>query len=803
MTIFDDLYNILLRPVVEGFGRVFSPVFDIINKDRIIAEAQASNNQFKATKPTGWFMSKAHSPLTPEEANSAAWGFVNAAEPGLTTIAMTHVGIESGSLGQIDFSLQGLKDLPYVQDDSQIALAVRTAEFREGAYPALQRYYRKKLTPLLPETYRLALGAVRGLLSDADYVTSMAESGLESKWAAMWKEQTYEYPAFAQLTELFWRGVIDDATFTMWMQRSGVRPNVIEALKNLRQMIPPAQDLVTMVVREAFEPKFVTAAPEVFSKYMAMKGFSSEWSDRYWTMHWRPMPIEQGYDNLRRGYWTKEQFIDLLRIADVHPIWREDIYNVAFNPPSIRELGYGYDVGAYSLEDIVKYRRWGGLSKEDADKAASAMVAYRTEAERNSVRTEYMYLYGRGKITRDDFESKITELGTPAPAIALWLERADAYRERITAEPTPEEPPSMTRSVAQWLFENGVRDEAWLRSALKTLGYFDATIDDFVAQSKFKIEEAKAKKVAVTYRELTATQIRDLYRQRKLTAEELPAEFEKLKYSPDDAKRLSDILIQTEALPAEPKKLSRAEIVNLYEVRLLGLTDAEMKTIMSNMITTEGPKSPTKALYGEYIALGYDDTDAVRLTVWTAIDVTLPTLKAVYSKGWISALQLYDGIREIGIPDDKANEIMMTIIKAEQPARTAPEKDLTKAEIIKGAKAGILSPSQASNLLQGIGYDENEALYLLYINAVVARGDPEGYWEMRKVIEQQKKARGETSVNIPDELIMLELQIKNKKAEIEKLKADKASEEALGLAAVALANLESNMRVMLGKLKLA
>jgi len=803
MTIFDDLYNILLKPIVDAFGNVLRPITDAINPQKIIDSFKGAEATYKAGKPTKSDYFKGKSPLTPEEAHKAGWDYAAAVEPGLLALNLFQISAEAGTLGQVDMTLQNLNNLPYVQDDYRIATAVRTAEFLEGAYPAIQRYYRKKLTPLIPETYRLALAAVRGLLSDADYSNSMSESGLESKWADMWKEQNYEYPAFAQLTELFWRGVIDDATFTMWMQRSGVRPNVIDALKSLREMIPPAQDLVTMVVREAFDPKFVTAAPAVFAKYMAMKGFSSEWSDRYWTMHWRPMPIEQGYDNLRRGYWTKEEFIDLLRIADVHPMWREDIYNVAFNPPSIRELGYGYDVGAYSLEDIVKYRRWGGLSEEDANKAASAMVAYRTEAERNSVRTEYMYLYGRGKITRADFESKITELGTPAPAIALWLERADAYRERITAEPTPEEPPSMTRSVAQWLFENGVRDEVWLRAALKTLGYFDATIDDFVAQSKFKIEEAKAKKVAVTYRELTATQIRDLYRQRKLTAEQLPAEFEKLKYSPDDAKRLSDILIQTEALPAEPNKLSRAEIVNLYEVRLLGLTDAEMKAIMNNMIITEGPKSPTKALYGEYIALGYDDTDAVRLTVWTAIDVTLPTLKAVYSKGWISALQLYDGIREIGIPDDKANEIMMTIIKAEQPQRTAPEKDLTKAEIIKGAKAGILSPNQASSLLQGIGYDENEALYLLYINAVVARGDPEGYWEMRKVIEQQKKARGETSVNIPDELIMLELQIKNKKAEIEKLKADKASEEALGLAAVALANLESNMRVMLGKLKLA
>jgi hypothetical protein len=802
MTIFDDIYNIFIKPVADALSNIIKPITDAITPEKSKADATNASTAFETalgTKQLGYISS---SPGVPEDLAKQASDQLGPIEGAFMAQTIANIVVESASLGQVDVTVNELSNTPSIQASKQTAMQIRRAEFVEGVYPALRRYHLKHFMPMLPESYRLALAVTKGILAQDVYLASMAESGFSNDWAMTWQEENYVYPNPAQTFELFWRGIIDDATLNLILTRNGYRPDIVAYIKALSYLIPPAGDLITMAVREAFDPQFVTEAPDIFAEYMGKKGYTKEWADRYWTAHWIPVPLAQAYSNLHRGYWSKERFMTALRIADIHPEWREDIYNVAFNPPAIREMGYGFDVGIYTVEDIIKYRKWGGLNQEDAEKAAISLVAYRTEAEREAVRREYLYAYSAGTIDDKELENNLIELGTSPPAVALWIERAQLLRERQKKADPIYEFRIPTGSEAAFAFENGLRSEEWYRAALKTLDWTPERVSLAVDKSKLDMATKRAKEEAVTPRKLTIAQIRNLYLQGYLTVDMLQAEFEKLNYPADTAKRLADLLIAVESMPKAPLKITRAEIVRLYEYRLLGVSDADMYKILQNIIITEGANSPTKALYEEFAILGYETIDAVKLTVWTAIDVALPTLKARYSKGWITATQLYNEIIAIGIPQTKANELMETVIKAEQPERTATEKDLTKAEIIKGAKQQILTVPQASELLQGIGYDENEALYLLYINAVVSRGDPEGYWEMKKVVEQQKKAKGQPFKDIPEDLILLELRLKDAKAELKRLKDAKATDEAIGAQAVAIAGLETNMRVVIAKLKL-
>jgi len=201
-------------------------------------------------------------------------------------------------------------------------------------------------------------------------------------------------------------------------------------LNAFKPNIPPGPDLVTMVVREAFDPKMVVKAPPDFVKWMGYAGYSEEWCDRYWTSHFLPIGLRQAYENLWRGNWTKEQFMYALYVADIHPMWREAIYNVAFQPPGVRELGYGYDVGAYSVEDIEKYRRMAGQSPEDARKSAFAMVAYRTETERNDLRREALEDFVAGFDDETELRANLTALGGRPEIIDLWVARAKFRAKR-------------------------------------------------------------------------------------------------------------------------------------------------------------------------------------------------------------------------------------------------------------------------------------------------------------------------------------------------------------------------------------
>jgi len=239
-----------------------------------------------------------------------------------------------------------------------------------------------------------------------------------------------EIPDIGDATRMLWRGKIVEANLREIIAKHGYGSLYEEGYVALAKAIPGSGDLIRMVVREAFVPEMMVKAPTEFSEAMKLQGFDPIWSDRYWTAHFEPMALRQAYENLWRGYWTKSQFMYMLHIADIHPMWREDIYNVAFSPPTVRELGYGYDVGIYSVEDIIKYRRWGGLSEEDAEKAGIAMVAYRTEMERNALRTEAMNDFVAGLDTEEELRANLEALGGRPEVIELWVERAKFRAQR-------------------------------------------------------------------------------------------------------------------------------------------------------------------------------------------------------------------------------------------------------------------------------------------------------------------------------------------------------------------------------------
>lgn len=683
--------------------------------------------------------------------------------------------IELASVGLVDVAPGYFLNVPQVQAVTRLATDIWVREWSVGRLPLLDRAYLAKHTPLLPETYRLALAVAKGIIDITTYDNTMAQSGLAKEWSDMWREENYEYPPFDQTTELYWRGEIDDETWVRWLRRRAMPGACLEKLRVLRELIPPPADLVTMVVREAFLPEMVTPAPEVFAEYMAKKGFNKEWSDRYWTMHWVPIPLAQAYANLWRGYWTKDDFMFALRIADIHPRWREDIYNVAFRPPSIREMGYGYDMGVYTRDDIVRYRKWGGLSPEDAEKAADALIEYRVSAETEAVRREYLYLYAMERITREEFENALREYKTPEAAIPLWIARGDLRKKRLEKPEVSPEYRIVTSSEALWAFRNGLRDETWTRERLKDLDWTDERINLAIERVKYLVEEEEKPPAP---RVLSAAQLRDLYEAAMISKDVLAQRLHtELGYTIEDAAMLADLWTVPPPEPEEPevRPYTDAWSRRLYAYRILDFEE----------------------LYNNYLAMGYDGEHAWNMVLATMLAEEYPALSAAYRKGYIDQEVFLRRLIELGMEFKDANELLERTIRDFQFERLEAERDLTKADIIRGVKKGLITRGQGVELLTDLGYEDWEAQFILASRLVAEAGDPESYWEMRQVTEAYKRATGRRWVEIPEEVLMLDQKIREKKAEIEKMRAEGATEAQISVKVAELADLEARLRKVL------
>lgn len=729
------------------------------------------------------------------------------------------MAMEAASGGFVDIAPGYLLSVPHTRALADNAYDIYRARPRFALMPFLQRYYYAVYRPLVPEPYRLADFAAKGLISLTEYETAMAENGLTQHWASVWRRSQYKYPDIGTLLAMLRRGLIREEDFNAALIRSGIPREWTDNILGLRDVIPPLSDLIRMAVREAFPVEPGEAQFEEMKKWAKLQGLTDWWVERYWWAHFDRMALTQAYDAMVRDETGEFNIDKYLMLADIHPDDWKWVKLAAWEIPTFRELGYGWDTGLMSEEFIKKMFKWRRLHPDTIEPAYKAFIAYRLEAEREAVRRELMYKFARGDLTEEQFRKELENLQTRPEKIDLWVLRAKLYAER-TAKPPPEvEPRVVTSTEALWAFKHGLKDEEWLRSKLRALNWTDERIDLAIqralreaavdykvvsaseALEAFKeglrseewlreklkellysseriellVELAKKEKTEVREKALTLSQIKRLLWFGKVNYDQAKQLLVESGYSEEKAGLILELWEAEFTVEPEPRRLTKADIAGMYDMGVI--TGDEVKSLLRK--------------------IGYSSEDAEKLALDIKVSVRFPDLRAMYRNGWVTSAEVYEELKRLGLPEERANELLMTIVKAEQPERVRKERDLTKSEIVKGVKNGIITPEQGVGLLQELGYEEWEAWYILMVNKVVEAGDPQGYWEMRKVVELYKKARGEKALEVPDEVLELERQIQEQKRKIEQLKKEGKPEGVIAVEVSKLNDLEYKLRQLL------
>lgn len=153
-----------------------------------------------------------------------------------------------------------------------------------------------------------------------------------------------------------------------------------------------------------------------------------------------------------------------------------------------------------------------------------------------------------------------------------------------------------------------------------------------------------------------------------------------------------------------------------------------------------------------YTAQGYHGKDLDDYVLWTKVYVAFPDLVARYKNGWITREEVLDELVSLGMDRDRAEELFQTKFKAASEERTAKERDLTAAEIIRGVKRGVISSREGIELLIDLGYDEWEAEYKIAIDVEALSGSPETFDQFKAITDKYRLARKGGTVGIPEEL---------------------------------------------------
>jgi len=200
-----------------------------------------------------------------------------------------------------------------------------------------------------------------------------------------------------------------------------------------------------------------------------------------------------------------------------------------------------------------------------------------------------------------------------------------------------------------------------------------------------------------------------------------------------------------------------------------------------------------------YEGMGYRGKNLEDYILWTKVYVAFPDLMARFKNGWLSEDDVKGQLIALGMPAERVEEMIQTKIKPDKPERVTKERDLTKTDIYKGVKKGVISKAQGIELLIDLGYDRAEAEYIIEINVGALEGSPETYPEFKLWTQLYRKAEGLEAMEIPQEIISASREVHEAKETLRQVTTRERTDITEAQAQTALANAEYRYRQLLVK----
>jgi hypothetical protein len=302
------------------------------------------------------------------------------------------------------------------------------------------------LKPFDLNVEQLADLAVRGEISEADYIARAAQWGFDESRA---KELLALRRALFGVSEIYraWRlGLMSDAEKNEALKKLGFNDSQIAILDKITQEYPSASDIVRFAVREVFSEDVVRKygydqdIPQAYIEWAKRLGLSEEFARWYWRAHWEIPSPTQAIELLARGVIDVDDVATVLKIHDIAPYWRPRLMALAFDP--------------YTRVDVRRMYELGILTDDDLIKAARA-VGYATE---------------------EDLGKLAAAIGDPAIAQSLFVGRAEAYAAWIKSEVLEPWRNDVIRAIRR-AYVNGLIDRQRARQYMLAVGYNERLVD--------------------------------------------------------------------------------------------------------------------------------------------------------------------------------------------------------------------------------------------------------------------------------------------------------------------------------------
>jgi hypothetical protein len=352
----------------------------------------------------------------------------------------------------------------------------------------------------------------------------------------------HRYPTF--------RGSVRDE-----LRKRGWEDENIELLVKASQQTPGLQDLVTMAVREVFDPGQRAALgldaefPEAFGIRAELIGVDPEFARDYWAAHWQLPSLQMGFDMLHRlrpGRFGNPVTLDtidaLIKAHDISPVWRDRLRAISYTPLTRVDIRRVYAMGGMSKTDVYEAYLDLGYEPVNAQRLSDFATLESGTSGKDLTRSAIQSAYGKGMITYEIALEELIDLGYDSSEAAFWLSYEDYTRQ--------EKLEKLQLDVIEDKFIEGEIDIVSAQAQLTELHLSGAYVETLLEEWRIKKEKA------VKYP--TKAELEDLYENHIIDYDTMLGYMLKRGYQPQVAQWLV-VLIDIRVQQKAQTELERAQ----------------------------------------------------------------------------------------------------------------------------------------------------------------------------------------------------------------------------------------------------
>lgn len=303
-----------------------------------------------------------------------------------------------------------------VINDEQLVKAMRRNGVPEGWID-----YVKHLHALLLSPADLALGNLRGDITDDDAIAYAESLGMSKEDFGRLVYNTGEPPAIMQMLELYRRGFITEERLRTAVRQSRVRDEWFESIKELRYQRMSASAAVEATVQNHLTPEQGKAHAEL----------AGLWPDDFQVLYetaGSPLSRTEMEQLYHRGLATREQFVQALRESRLKDKYTDQAIELSRRLIPYRTINT-------ILSHGVKDHQWGidyllslGYTHEDAAALVATSTSSKTAHVKQLTEAQILTLYEARSIDREQAIDDLSNIGYNTDEAGFILEYTAAKR---------------------------------------------------------------------------------------------------------------------------------------------------------------------------------------------------------------------------------------------------------------------------------------------------------------------------------------------------------------------------------------